>query len=458
VAQTVGNYTVATFTSPVNGTSPIDANTVRGNDNTIRTAHNNHDTDAGVHVQSSTFAARPAPGIAGRKWVTADAGSYQFWYDDGSIWREIGSDRLEIEAFADENISRGDVVYVTGYNVGLNVPRIARYDGTAPAFAIATANITTGERGLILNTGVISSLDTTGYGPVGEPAVLYPVATGTFTGTKPTSGFYQQAAYLLRNNVNNGVLYVEFSGQAIVERSDNTTSTVVLRDGSGNFSAGTITASLTGNVTGDVTGNAGTATKLETAREINGVLFDGTANITVPTGFTAEDLTFDNAGTGAASPATFDGLTPVTISYNTIGAAAEDGNNATGTWPIGVDYDNTVSGLTAVNVQDAIDELATSGGTLYATLTVEGSSGTSDWTQPVDPGPWIAVMTVTGILSTDRPAISVDLSAFSVYEVILQANAFQSIYRVEASDDDEITLYSTVEPVPDFDLLIQAVR
>ena len=49
----------------------------------------------------------------------------------------------------------------------------------------------------------------------------------------------------------------------------------------------TITGALTvqggviGNVTGAVTGNATTATKLQTARTINGVSFDGSANITV---------------------------------------------------------------------------------------------------------------------------------------------------------------------------------
>jgi len=37
--------------------------------------------------------------------------------------------------------------------------------------------------------------------------------------------------------------------------SANTASKLVIRDGSGNFSAGTITATLTGNVTGNVTGN-----------------------------------------------------------------------------------------------------------------------------------------------------------------------------------------------------------
>lgn len=43
---------------------------------------------------------------------------------------------------------------------------------------------------------------------------------------------------------------------ALVNRTaSNTPSTIVLRDGSGNFSAGTITAALTGNVTGNLTGN-----------------------------------------------------------------------------------------------------------------------------------------------------------------------------------------------------------
>ena len=37
--------------------------------------------------------------------------------------------------------------------------------------------------------------------------------------------------------------------------NSNTASTIVKRDGSGNFSAGTITAALTGNVTGNLTGN-----------------------------------------------------------------------------------------------------------------------------------------------------------------------------------------------------------
>ncbi len=49
---------------------------------------------------------------------------------------------------------------------------------------------------------------------------------------------------------------------------------------------GAITGAVTGNVTGDVTGNcsgnAGTATALQTARNIGGVSFDGTADINLP--------------------------------------------------------------------------------------------------------------------------------------------------------------------------------
>jgi len=64
----------------------------------------------------------------------------------------------------------------------------------------------------------------------------------------------------------------------------NTVSTIVKRDASGNFIAGTITAGLTGNVTGNVTGNltgnASTATKLAATKNIYGNAFDGSADLT----------------------------------------------------------------------------------------------------------------------------------------------------------------------------------
>lgn len=84
---------------------------------------------------------------------------------------------------------------------------------------------------------------------------------------------------------------------------------------------------------GDIAGNASTATALETARNINGVPFNGTANINVNT---VSSATFNSSGTGAVSGVTFNGGSPVTVSYNTIGAPSTTGTNATGTWGISV--------------------------------------------------------------------------------------------------------------------------
>ena len=100
------------------------------------------------------------------------------------------------------------------------------------------------------------------------------------------------------------------SNSATTATNANTASAIVARDGSGNFSAGTITAALTGNVTGNVTGNAATATALQTARTIAGQSFDGTANISIaPTDLTGVTST-------AAEINILDGATLTTTELN----------------------------------------------------------------------------------------------------------------------------------------------
>jgi hypothetical protein len=109
--------------------------------------------------------------------------------------------------------------------------------------------------------------------------------------------------------------------------ASGTPNALMRRDGSGNVAAGTFQ--------GNLSGNAGTATKLATARTINGVPFDGTENVTLP-GSEGEALTIDNSGTGAASGAVYDGSAALTISRNTIGAPGADGAGASGTWGISI--------------------------------------------------------------------------------------------------------------------------
>jgi hypothetical protein len=87
--------------------------------------------------------------------------------------------------------------------------------------------------------------------------------------TSSTTQSLLAGSYVIGNNFN-GSSQTTWNIDAT---SNNTAGKIVARDSSGNFSAGTITAALTGN--------ASTASKLLTARTINGVAFDGTANITV---------------------------------------------------------------------------------------------------------------------------------------------------------------------------------
>jgi hypothetical protein len=82
----INQHQVAPIVNPRNGQRPIDANQVRANDVAIATAFNAHDANSTVHVQSSTTGARPAPGVAGRKWFTADDTLVLGWLDTGTQW------------------------------------------------------------------------------------------------------------------------------------------------------------------------------------------------------------------------------------------------------------------------------------------------------------------------------------------------------------------------------------
>ena len=83
----IDQHQITTFSTPVNGTTPIDANQVRGNDNTIKTSYNAHDADPTIHLQDSSLGAMPAAGVVGRKWMTND--QYRIYYDDGAAWHEM---------------------------------------------------------------------------------------------------------------------------------------------------------------------------------------------------------------------------------------------------------------------------------------------------------------------------------------------------------------------------------
>ena len=230
MAETVAQHSVATFTTPVNGTSPIDATTVRGNDNTLRVGYNDHDADPGVHLQSSLLASRPAAGDSGRKWLTTDVAALKVYFDTGSAWSEISYLPLSGGTVAG-NVSITGTLGVTGV-----------LTATGGVVGNVTGNASTA-------TALQTARAINGVNFDGTAAITVTAAAGTLTGAT------------LASNV----------------LASSLTSV-------GTLAALTVTAPITGSVTGSsgsTTGNAATATALQTARTINGTSFDGTANITV---------------------------------------------------------------------------------------------------------------------------------------------------------------------------------
>ena len=157
--------------------------------------------------------------------------------------------------------------------------------------------------------------------------------------------------------------------------STNTNNKVVLRDGSGNFAAGTITAALSGNAT--------TATTLQFSRNINGVAFNGSANITI-TSNTTNTLTIGSYLLGSD----FNGSSATTwavdaTNLNTFGKiVARDASGNFAATTITANLTGNVTG----NVTGALSGNATTATTLFNTRAINGTNfnGSADITVPLN--------------------------------------------------------------------------
>lgn len=101
------------FTSPSNGDSPMDADTVKGNDNSLVAKHNTHDADATVHVQTGTLASRPAASTPYAMYLDENK---RLYVDNGAAWAEVPYARLDAagtNAFTN-NVTVGGTLEVDG--------------------------------------------------------------------------------------------------------------------------------------------------------------------------------------------------------------------------------------------------------------------------------------------------------------------------------------------------------
>ena len=114
-----------------------------------------------------------------------------------------------------------------------------------------------------------------------------------------------------------------------------------------------------------------------------------------------------------------------------------------------IGYDGSTSGLSATNVQDAIDEIVTENiKNLNATIPIIGWVGTD--------APFILDLSMPAILASDNPIIDVVLS--SVYDTSQkQLAAWGNIYRIVAGSG-KLTCYSNEKPEVAIPIQIKVVR
>jgi phage-related tail fiber protein len=254
-------------------------------------------------LEYANLAGFPATGETGKIYVAIDTNKTYRWSGSAYIYITSGA--------VDSVAGKTGVVTLVKADVGLG-----NVDNTADANkSVASAATWTTARTLSFTGDATGSGSVNGSANVATALTLANsgVTAGTYgaaTITVDAKGRITSATANTIPTVNNGTLTLAVSGTGLSgsqtftanqssnatftvtsnATNANTASTIVARDASGNFSAGTITAALTGN--------ASTATTLQTARTINGTSFNGSANITI-TANTPNTLTRGSYLTGS---------------------------------------------------------------------------------------------------------------------------------------------------------------
>jgi len=223
----------------------------------------------------------------------------------GDVTGSSGSTSIVVKRvrFA-EAVSKGDPIYLNGYNIGLSLTEAyrARVDNQAlmPAFGVADADYTSGTAGYIIEAGELKAIDTSSFS-AGD--TLYVAPTGGLTNVKPTgTNLIQNVGVVARVNANNGVIVVSTIG-----RSNDVPN---IEDGKlwvGNAS-GVATPTLASSLTVASAVSAQSAATLTTPRLIGGVSFNGSAAINLPGVNLAG--TQDTSGTAAIANALANGTSP----------------------------------------------------------------------------------------------------------------------------------------------------
>jgi len=207
---------------------------------------------------------------------------------------------------------------------------------------------------------------------------------------------------------------LKVSNSATTATDSNISSAIVARNASGDFTAGTITAALTGN--------ASTATTLATARNIQGVSFDGSAAITVVT-----------AGSGISVTGTAVANTGV-LSVNSSTGAITDIAATNAVQSFTVAQRGTVSALGAVAAGTTTLDLATAnnfslslpaGGTVTLANPSNQTAGQSGVVTITQNGTTAALVAYGGNwkFQSGAPSVSTTLSSVNVIAYYVESSS-----------------------------------
>jgi hypothetical protein len=272
--------------------------------------------------------------VADRAVTTSDAATLtNKTLDDYT--NTVGANHTQFKIKANENLTKGDVVKAVGYNPGEDAIEVVKTVAASDlALGFADATLTTGQFGTAIIIGELENVNTNGFS---VNQIIYSNGSGGFTGTKPSSGLYQPIGWIVRANSSTGVIAINIVAPLTVEASTNTANTVVLRDGSGDFSAGTITATAVNATTLDLTNLEVTNIKAKDGTQAIAIA-DSTGKLTISdgvllSGLTASQAVFTDAsknlvsnaitGTGnvvmSASPTLTGTVTAATLNATTLG-------------------------------------------------------------------------------------------------------------------------------------------
>lgn len=263
-----------------------------------------------VSINSATISSTEPTATSGSLWYNS-LSSQLFLYDTDR-WVLIGPEA--VLGFSDTRLTSDTIV--DSADVSRPVIKVL-VDGTVLAI-VSKDNFNIGPTNSIPNffsiqAGITLASNQLLSGSVlGNASTASKLATGNtingvlFDGSQAvsvkssTTNLLKRGDYLVGTNFD-GSTEITWSVDAT---PSNSIGKVVARDSAGNFSAGTVTATLVGDVVGNVTaiagvsrfnrveatefvgaslsGNAFSASRLLTTRKINGVDFNGTQDITVP--------------------------------------------------------------------------------------------------------------------------------------------------------------------------------